>query len=167
MKKLGFLIFLVCFLSVIKADSASAEPKSWKLFPPSFGWSKNHENYRSFKQYNPYLEDARHLQIPQWKDENWYVEDWASQKDAMTLIKGWYSADIIRDQKVGHANLPVLVVGPNFYRLSGFDKRRVVTTINVAYGIVSDQNDGKAFMLTDWYTKKPIGVFDNQGLRLH
>lgn len=116
--------------------------------------------------FQPYLEDARELQIPQWEHEDWYVEDWTSQKDGMTLIKGFYAADILRGQTVGHAELPVLVVGPNFYRLSGLDKRRVVHTVDATYGM-TDKNDRAAFMLTDWNTKMPIGIFDKHGLRLH
>lgn len=120
--------------------------------------------------FQPYLEDARHLQIPQWENlgshEDWYVEDWTSQEDGMTLIKGFYAADILRDQTIGHAELPVLVVGPNFYRLSGFDKRRVVTTVDATYGM-TEKSENAAFMLTDWNTKMPIGTFDQHGLRLH
>ena len=71
---------------------------------PNLPWlssrhSQSHRDYNAFKKYNPYLENARHLQIPQWAHEDWYAEDWTSQTDGMTLIKGFYFADILRDQK--------------------------------------------------------------------
>ncbi len=161
------LLILLVFLTIFGASNQSlAESKGFKLAFPFHDWSENHKQHREFKKYNPYLENSRHLQVPQWEHTDWMVEDWTSQTDGMTLIKGWYAADILRDQTMGHAQLPVLVVGPNFYHLSGLDKRRVVTTIDVAYGITKSKNNG-SFMLTDWYTKKPIGTFDRHGLRLH
>ncbi|HPD83644.1 MAG: hypothetical protein R3D88_05535 [Alphaproteobacteria bacterium] len=117
------------------------------------------------QEFQPYLENTRELQIPQWEDTNWYVEDWTVQESGMDLIKGFYKADIIRDQKVGREKLPILVVGPNFYRLSGLDKRRVMTTVDHVYGITEIKPNG-SFFLEDWYTHKKIGVFDENGLRL-
>ena len=145
---------------------AQAETKGVKLFPPGLNWSKNHRVYREYKEYHPHLENSRHSQIPQWESEDWYVEDWTSQVDGMTLIQGFYAADILRDQTVGHAELPVLVVGPNFYHLSGLDKRRVVTTVDATYGMTARSHNA-SFLLTDWHTKMPIGDFDHNGLRLH
>ena len=165
MKNLRNALILLCFISAFAYhNTAQAERKGFKLFPPSLDWSKNHKEYRAMKGYNPYLENSRHLQIPQWAHKDWMVEDWTSQIDGITLIQGWYAADILRNQVIGHAKLPVLVVGPNFYHLSGLDKRRVVTTIDVTYGITTEQG---SIMLTDWYTNMPIGVFDEHGLRLH
>lgn len=169
MKNKIFIFFLTIFCSITMTyGTAQAETKR-PFLGSIHGWSLSHDQYRLVKQYNPYLENARHLQIPQWADEDWYVEDWTSQTDGMTLIKGWYSADILRDQKtsrVGKTRLPTLVVGPNFYRLSGLDKRRVVTTVDAVYGMTSASENG-SFMLTDWHTKMPIGVFDTEGLRLN
>ena len=161
-----FVIFLAVF--VINAGISNNAQAGFKdsisgtfsNIAAKFNSKKRPDNF------HPYLEDARHLQIPQWAHEDWYVEDWTSQTDGMTLIKGFYAADILRDQTIGHAGLPVLVVGPNFYRLSGFDKRRVVTTLDTVYGMTA-KSDNASFMLTDWNTKKPIGMFDHHGLRLH
>lgn len=114
----------------------------------------------------PYLENPAHVQVPQWAHENWYAEDWTSQKSGLELVKGFYDADILRNQTKAISGVPILVVGPNFYRLSGYDKRRVSHIVDVTYGITSAKPDG-AFLLRDWHTRKPIGVFDQNGLRLH
>lgn len=114
----------------------------------------------------PYLEDVKQGQIPQWEHENWYAQDWLSQKDGMSLIQGFYKADILHDQYIGKKGLPVLEVGPNFYRLSGLDKRRVVEIVDLTYGMTDSKNNG-SFFLRDWNSKHMIGVFDHQGLRLH
>lgn len=160
----NILIFL-CFF-VFLGSSAHAETKGLNFTWPLWSWSKGHQDYNAVKKYNPHLENARHLQIPQWAQEDWYVEDWTSQTDGMTLVRGFYAADILRDQKIGHEDLPVLVVGPNFYRLSGLDKRRVATTVDVVYRM-TERSENSSFLLEDWNTCLPIGAFDKHGLRLH
>ena len=162
MKKYFNLLILIVFISVFgTSHQVYADTKgSW------WGWSKHHDHDVQMQNYNPYLENSRHMQIPQWEHKDWYAEDWLSQKDGMELVQGFYSANIFRDQTVGHADLPVLVVGPNFYRLSGYDKRRVTHIVDVVYGITHSKENG-SFMLQDWHTNRPIGVFDQNGLRLH
>lgn len=123
------------------------------------------ETPNNSEEFQPYLENSRHLQIPQWEDENWYVEDWTSKEPAMKIIKGFYNADILRAQTKGVNGMPVIVVGPNFYHLSGLDKRRVMTLIDSVYNITA--NGSGAFFLKDWNTEKYIGVYDENGLRLH
>lgn len=163
MKNFAKILILLSFLLTF-ADSqlAHAETKwSW------WGWSSQHNHYREMKEHHPYLENSRHVQVSQWAHKDWYAEDWTSQKDGMSLIKGFYTADILRDQiTTGYSDMPVLIVGPNFYRLSGYDKRRVVHIVDVVYGITEAQHNG-SFLLTDWNTRRPIGVFDQNGLRLH
>lgn len=160
------ILILLIFFVVSVSGTVSAETKFFLSPSVNMGWGQNHQFYREYKKYHPYLENSRHLQIPQWEREDWYVEDWTSQTDGMTLIQGFYAADILRDQKTGHADLPILVVGPNFYHLSGLDKRRVVTTVDAVYGMTTQFKDS-SFVIEDWRTCRPIGTFDQYGLRLH
>lgn len=161
MIRISNLLFLTVFLSVLllPAQGSAETKRSW------WGWTKKHDFYRQSQKYRPLLEDSRHVQIPQWEHEDWYAEDWLSQKDGMELISGFYDADILRDQVIREEGVPVLVVGPNFYRLSGFDKRRVVHVVDVVYGITESGADA-AFELEDWNTRMVIGAFDKEGLRL-
>lgn len=162
MKNISNLLILLCFVVSLGVSlPAGAEPKkSW------WGWSKNHKRNVENNRYNPYLEDARHVQIPQWSHKDWYAEDWLSQKDGMELVQGFYSADILNDQITNENGQPILVVGPNFYRLGGYDKRRVAHIVDVTYGVTKSKEDG-SFMLMDWNSSHYIGVFDKNGLRLH
>lgn len=156
------LLILIIFMGVFGVPhqvSADTKGSLW-------GWSRGHNRDVEMKKYNPYLENSRHVQIPQWEHKDWYAEDWLSQRDGMEMVQGFYSADILRDQMVGHAELPVLVVGPNFYRLSGYDKRRVTHIVDIVYGITRDKVNG-SFILQDWHTHRPIGICDQNGLRLH
>lgn len=157
MKKTPILLILLSFFAMFLATNP--------VEAGSKRWNQRYHHQLNYAPFQPYLEDERHLQIPQWEDKNWYAEDWLVQRDGMSLVSGFYDADIFRDQRTGKRNTPILVVGPNFYRLSGFDKRRVVTILDQVYGITAER--GGIFMLEDWYTQAPIGVFDKEGLRLH
>ncbi len=135
-------------------------------------WSEDREYYTQMKGFQPYLEDSRHEQVPQWEHQDWYLEDWFTQEKGMDMVKGFYEADIFRDQ-FQHQNRkkePIapktLVVGPAFYRLSGFDKRRVVKVLDVTYG-VTQKNKEAVFVLEDWHTHRPIGYYTKDGLRLN
>ena len=155
-------LFLFTFLAGGLLVSASAQAKSK---PNMFMWPQGHEVWEDTKAFQPHLENGKHPHPAQWATEDWYAEDWIAQrKSGMNLVQGYYTSDIIRDQDVDD-DTPILVVGPNFYRLSGFDKRRVVTTIDVVYGVTQSQ-PAAAIVLRDWHTKRPVGIYTQQGLTL-
>jgi hypothetical protein len=112
------------------------------------------------------LEFEKHLQISQWSHEDWVAEDWVSQyENPKDLITSFYDADILRDQ-ILEGERTILVVGPNFYHLSGFDKRRVAHVLDGIYGITKTSPEA-SFFLKDFKTNQYIGVYDRYGLRLH
>ncbi len=155
-----FLPFFVLFLLKIASSLSWADGGHQNTYG-----GNHHVDAPSHESYQPHLENARHIQLPQWERKSWYVENWLAQRDAMDLIEGFYKADIFRDQYEEKLQLPVLIVGPSFYRLSGYDKRRVTTMLDNVYG-VTQSTDG-AYILKDWFTRATIGVFDQEGLRLH
>jgi hypothetical protein len=157
------VIFLLFFLFIIMGFNPAISLADGGHHSTYGG--NHHIDYPSHESYQPHLENARHLQLPQWGKKSWYAENWLAQREGMDLINGFYQADIFRDQYEEELQQPVLVVGPSFYRLSGFDKRRVTTILDEVFS-VTQSSDG-AFILKDWFTKATIGVFDREGLRLH
>lgn len=152
------LLILLAFLTL--AAPAQADPKPWM-----FGWAANHDEWTHAKKFNPHLENGKHPHITQWADEDWYAQDWISQRngDGMKLIRDFYTTEIIHDQDE-EGGVPVLVVGPSFYRLSGFDKRRVVQTVDAVYGITR-KNPNAVMLVRDWHTERAIGVYNEYGLQ--
>lgn len=129
-------------------------------------WSAPDDAYMPHAERTPYLEFEKHVQIPQWSHEDWVAEDWISQyNNPKDIVAGFYKADILRDQTFDEER-KILVVGPNFYHLSGLDKRRVTHVVDVISGITKSSEEG-AFFLKDWKTNDYIGVHDRFGLRLH
>jgi hypothetical protein len=152
--KLLALSFLIVAWSGLPAR---AEPKPW-----IWSWWPGHWDKLDFE---PYLEPSKPPHNSQWDKSVWRPEDWIAQrKDEMDLIRGFYSADIVRDQYIDD-EMPVLEVGPAFYMLGGEDKRRVTQTIDHVYEITEKRVDGM-YLLYDWRTKEAIGTYTQYGLQL-
>lgn len=148
------LISVACILSA----GAKADPKPW-----IWSWWPSHWKHLDFK---PYPEDAKRTHNSQWNGANWHPQDWIDQRDGepAKLIRGFYYADILRDQYEDDG-VPVLEVGPAFYMLGGQDRRRVAETIDYVYGVTDSRVNGM-FMLYDWKTKKPVGSYTRYGLQM-
>jgi hypothetical protein len=159
MKKTNLLMMLSIFVLSGTGGALAA------IKTPSFGWWDGHSKWTQYKKFNPYLEEGQKTQNTQWDEQDWYVQDWISQnKDGFTLINDWFRAGILNKLDT-RGDVPLLVVGPNFYRLGGFDKRRVLTTLDVVYGITEHESHN-LILLHDWRTKRQIGVFTKEGLQL-
>lgn len=147
------LLILLAF-SVVFPAAAQAEGKVNGLlgwFPPQGEWNE-------YTRYNPHLENGRHTHPGQWTDEDLDVSSWAEQRGSgLELVQNFYRADIVRDQ-IMEETVPVVTVGPNFYRLGGQDKRRVIKSIDEVYGVTA-QNPYGTIILRDWHTRKDIGAY--------
>jgi hypothetical protein len=152
-------LILIALLGAVLASPAHAR-QDWP-----FGWWPGHWKWVTYKNFNPYLEKGKQTQNQQWGAEDWYVQDWVSQyENEFKLIDGFFKSDVLREQ-TDEDDVPVLIVGPNFYRLGGFDKRRVLTTLDAVYGI-TERGTHPVILLRDWHTNKEIGLFTKDGLQM-
>lgn len=155
------LLFSIIILGVSSVSAAQAAPKKGGLI----GWFPSHTEWNVYKDYAPYLENAKHPHPNQWEYDDWQLTDWLSQRSSgEAMIRNFYLADIIRDQ-TDDDGVPVVIVGPNFYRLGGYDKRRVMASIDGVYGITAASQNGM-MLVRDWHTRQDIGTFTQYGLTL-
>lgn len=151
-------VFTFCIVLTIGGNAVYAQSKILfdTMWPPSH-W----ENL----DFEPYLENGKHPHNSQWNGDKWLPTHWEEQRgSAQSVIDGFYKADIIRKQ-VTDDDIPVLVVGPNFYHLGGQDKRRVTSMIDYVYNVTATSEHGM-YRLEDWYTRKQIGSYTRHGLHL-
>lgn len=167
MKKIIAAAVLSAFIVLCGASGAQAQgPKPW-----IFSWGVDHWNEVNFEK--PYMETGKDPHNSQWDSLNWAPADWLRQHNSeLTLIDKFYRADIIRDQYMkkawfgfGHDIIPVLEVGPAFYRLGGLDKRRVTETFDSVYGVTNSKMFGM-FVLVDFKTGNQIGTYSQYGLTI-
>lgn len=146
-------------LLAITATAAQAQPKA-----TYWAWWPSHWENLNFP--NPYLENGTHPHNTQWDDKAWAPSDWAAQRPGggAEVIRGLYVADIFQRQYMD-GKMPVLVVGPNFYHLSGEDKRRVTGLVDEYFQITSSKLNGM-FVLQDWRTRRQVGLYTAYGLQI-
>lgn len=139
------------------APVAQAGSKPW-----IWSWDFTHWEHLDFV---PYLENGTDPHNAQWERSPWKPRHWTQQRGGKDgrVIEALYRADILRDQYEDDG-LPVLEVGPGFYKLGGEDKRRVTAMVDRAYGITTGRPYG-LYMIYDWRTKKPVGSYTYYGLQ--
>lgn len=167
MKMIARAVVLSLVIGLCAAPPAQAQgPKPW-----IFSWWPSHWADLNFEK--PYLEQGKKPHNSQWNNIDWAPQDWLSQyENQLVLIDDFYRARIITDQYVkrgffglGRDIMPVLEVGPAFYRLGGQDKRRVADTFDTVYGITASKVFGM-YVLEDSLTGRQIGTYTQYGLSL-
>lgn len=151
-------LFLLSFVltSISLSSPASADPK-WSSFT---GWDVFWKSVnRANMDFSPYLDDPINSHPSYNENRDWQPEHWLSQFDggAEEFIKKGYKAQIIHKQDT-RDGVPVLIVGPNFYRLSAYDQRRYVRTIDYIYGMTSTAPH--VMMVRDWKSDHVVGAVD-------
>jgi hypothetical protein len=159
MKFRSFYIALAALAPLLLAAPAKADPKPW-----IWSWGPSHFINQHF---TPYPDDPRHPYNSQWDSQNWQPENWYETtrgKEKMKLIRDYYFADILRKQTT-RRGMPAVEIGPGFYQLGSQDKRRVLATIDDIYKVTS-RHDNALFIVYDWRTHEPIGVYTKYGLQM-
>lgn len=159
MRILSFLVVLALFATsfpdLSHARKTETCPWNW--------WSQNWKQ-QTFK---PYLAgDGKLSQRGLWDNDTWTPEAWIKDAgDEKRIMHDLYATDIVSDQYTDENNIPVLVVGQNFMRLSGTDQRRILMFIDHIFKITSAEQNGMFFVFYRENEEKEIGVYDKNGFQ--
>lgn len=145
---LGLSILLVTSSAAVHAD-----PKPWR-----FSWGYDYPEHQPLQYF---YENPRWEHPEQFKQDlaNWKPQDWVNESHGSGdyLLYKWEQTGILHDQK-SRRGVPELVVGPNFYHLSGLDKRRVLATVDHVTGRTAQAP--YFFNVTDWKSGKLVGRWE-------
>ena len=163
------IALFLTFLSVLSLPiAAQAEPKTWPWI-----WWTSHWDDVDFK---PYLMDPKEPHNSQWRatwnqDHDWSPEKWIEAEGSVeAIMANFYNMNIIKEQTEDR-NIPVLIVGDGFMRLSGEEKRHVAELIDYVFA-VTEREENAYFTIYYDRTKRlfsrgePIGVYTENGLQL-
>jgi len=120
--------------------------------------------------------DPHHQHPQQWDGKDWEPAAWDGQKwTAESALKGFYKNHTFHKQYMAgaervnnpgvQAQIPVLEVGPTFYKLSDLDQRRALKLLAQYTGVFE-----KGFTqidLRDWKTRDSVGHFTPKGMFLY
>lgn len=117
------------------------------------------------KGFTPHLYNYGDSFPASFKGREWDPAAWPlSYQDRQKFTQNLFDADILREQYIQGDEVPVVVVGPNFYHLSDLDQYRICKTLDMLYGATTGKYGH--FVLKDWYSGKMIGDFTKNGLDL-
>lgn len=154
--------FLAITLVLVGLSAFSIQPaEAGSKFYSHWWWSSHWKN----QDFIPYYDNGTEPHDTQWDNKEWHPTDWITMNggSGQDLINRWYTAKIIDSQSYDN-DIPVLDVGINFYHLSGYDKSRVMQTVNYVYQIT--EKSPRMFYLRDPQTDQIIGYFGSDGLIL-
>lgn len=153
-----FRVFAVCFILSLPTSAFAADGKPWY-----WSWWPSHWADLDFEK--PYLDGPKIPHNSQWNKRDWTPSDWTEQRvgGADELIADFYTAGILSDQYQDD-EVPVLEVGPTFFRLSGQEQRRVLAVVDDRFQITSAQENGM-FYIYHYDTRKPVGIYTAQGVQ--
>jgi hypothetical protein len=155
-----FAIGLFTLITATLPNSAYAKSESW--LSGIIEWLPNPASHID---YTPYLENNKQAHNSQWNSEEWGAEDWIRQRaSALDTIQRLYDSHILHDQYI-EEGIAVLEVGSSFYRLSGYDKRRITALIDSVYGITENTVLGM-YVINDASSGKQIGAYTSDGLQM-
>ncbi len=158
MMKSYILLFFMSFTFFAMVQTAHAEPKFAGLW-----WWEDHWKNQDF---NPHYDNGTDPHNSQWVGKDWSPADWIKSVggNGTKLVDGWINAGILVGSYKDSDGVPYLEVGPNFYHLSGYDKRRVTQTLDAIYKVTSVSPS--MYFLKDADTKEIIGTYTKEGLNL-
>jgi hypothetical protein len=150
--------FLATVILATSATAAHAEPKFLGMW-----WWPSHWTNQDFV---PNYDNGTDPHQSQWAGENWTPADWIKSEggDGTKLVQKWMTAGIIVGSYKDMSGIPYLEIGPNFYHLSGLDKRKVTETLDAVYQVTA--NKPGMYFIKDAATQKVIGTFSKEGLNL-
>lgn len=147
------LVILSLVALALPGRAALAESK-----PCWFAWWPSH--WRAMNWEKRHFEDAKTPIVSQWASERWTPGDWIAQSggDGLAMVQGFYNAGIVTDQYTDD-DTPVLEVGPAFFHLGGYDKRRIVAAVDQAYRVTGRKSGPKTIRVVEDRTGKTIGYY--------
>lgn len=159
MKKLGLSLLLI--LLVFAPQAARAEHKFLGLW-----WWPDHWKNQDFIPHYNNGTDPHHNLGNGPVETQWTPADWIKSAggDGTSLVQSWMNAGILKGSYKDSKGIPYLEIGPNFYHLSGNDKRRVTQTLDAIYQVTSQPP--RMYFIKDPSTQKIIGTFSKEGLNL-
>tara|TARA_B100001989_G_scaffold216504_1_gene167364 strand:- start:648 stop:1127 length:480 start_codon:yes stop_codon:yes gene_type:complete len=154
------LVFSLVFIALLTSFSQLAEAKKrnylWHFFPKH--WQT--------MDFDPYLGHQQIRQRSLWDGDDWTPEAWIKDAgDERRIMRDLYQSHIILDQHKDSQNIPVLVVGDPFKKLSDMDARRVLKFIDYVFEITTSEKDGMFYVYHIDDSKNPMGLYNKYGFQ--
>lgn len=109
--------------------------------------------------------DAQNQHPQQWAGQDWDPAAWNKSWTPEVAIDKFYENRVFHKAFLRRGKIPVLEVGPMFYKLSDLDQRRALKLIADHEGVFTGGYD--MIELRDWQDHSVIGSYTQQGMILN
>lgn len=142
--------------------TANRTPEGNILYPD---WLFDKPEHYEFLPYTS-NHDPKNQHPQQWDGQDWDPTAWNSaQWTPEITIKRLYENGTFYKQYFGKKTIPVLEVGPTFFKLSDLDRRRSLKLL-ADHGRVFERGY-KMIQLRDWRTREVVGDYTSSGMHLN
>lgn len=100
-----------------------------------------------------------------WKNEEWDTTKWPEDWDEDITMVRLFRGKVFNKHYLKDGQIPVLVLGPVFYKLSDLDRNRVLKFFADESGILKKGFD--IIELVDWGNNKIVGAYTEKGMFLY
>lgn len=107
--------------------------------------------------------DNKHDHPAQWEGQDWDPEMWGDGQTPELVLRRLYSVRVFNAQ-YSEEGVPVLELGPKFWKLSDLDRRRGIKLLADHTHVLEQGHE--RIVLRDWYTKDNIGIYNAKGMFL-
>jgi len=100
----------------------------------------------------------------QWDGQDWDPSKWPAGWTPQIAVQKFFKARIFTRRYMRY-DMPVVELGPTFYKLSDLDQRRTLKLLTDQANVFGQGY--KAVDLVDWYTHDSVGVYTAKGMFLN
>ncbi len=151
------------------ADPDRTEHRTVSGYPLYPDWIFNKPDHYEF---SPLVSNSDPLtQHPdQWDGQDWDPSKWGPGWTPEIALQKFFSARVFEKQYIDKGfmsgtEMPVVELGPTFYKLSDLDQRRTLKLLSDQMGYF--QSGYSSVKLIDWYTHDIIGTYTAKGMFLN
>lgn len=163
-----FLLVFAVFFGAVDAQAGDDAERTanrsvlGRLIPPQ--WLFTRPDYYEF---TPLVSnhDPQNEHPGAWEGQDWDVSQWNPQWTPETAIGKFFQARIFAARYMRNGTVPVVELGPTFYKLSALDQRRTLRLLTDQSGLFS--KGYSVVELADWWTHDIVGAYTPKGLFLN
>lgn len=161
-----FFGLLISLLAVSPAYAGDDEDITTNVLP-HFGYPHAMLNVPEHYEFSARFSNSDPLtQHPhQWDGQDWDPKQWGPGWTPEIALKKFFKARIFTGRYMSRNNIPVVELGPTFYRLSDLDQRRTLKLLTDQANIFGQGY--KAIHLVDWSTHDVVGIYTAKGMFLN
>lgn len=110
-------------------------------------------------------QDPQNQHPAAWDGQDWDVSKWEKGWTADSALQKFFKARIFERQYMNGDKMPVVELGPTFYKLSDLDQRRTLKLLTERMAIF--KKGYNVVGLADWSTHDMVGTYTPKGMFLN